>query len=199
MTEPSTSIDLQHELTEGFAGRYIRHKARRLMGHGGLKNADIRDIEQHLALAVFRAAPNYTPGKGHHWHAFVATVVERRADQLLKKCNRKMRRPQRSTTSLNELVDGPEGEETLANLLGDEHRDALTGRFNSPHDEQTAIVTDVRENLNTLSDYLQRVCRLLSEKSQREVAAELGISRRRLRERIQQIREHFVAHGFADF
>ncbi|MFQ5733102.1 MAG: hypothetical protein ACE5KM_14265 [Planctomycetaceae bacterium] len=189
--------DLQHELTEGFAGRYIRRKARQLMGHGGLKDADVRDIEQHLALAVFRASPDYVPANGH-WRAFVATVVERRADQLVKKRNRKIRRAQHATTSLHDRVDGPDGEDTLSDLLREEHREALTGRYAPSHVELIDTVSDVRHVSATLPEYLQRVCRLLSEKSQREVAEELGISRRRLRERIEEIRAHFEAHGFEE-
>lgn len=93
-------IDLEHELTKGFAARYIRAKARRLVGHASLKTHDCEDIQQELTLAVWRAAPSFDPQAGD-WKSFVSTIVERLAARYLIERRRAAARfPSRNAATL---------------------------------------------------------------------------------------------------
>ena len=194
----TTTIDLQYELTDGFAGRYIRWKARRLVGHGNLKHADRRDIEQELALAVFRAFPSFDPEKAH-WKSFASTIIERRAGRFLKHRKARKRQDQHNVGSLHRMVRDADGHEVpLSEEIGDEHREALTGRYAPPVTEQTEVMLDVSEVIATLPRELQDICHRLSRDSQRQVAQDLQKSRRTLRDAVEMIRERFAEAGLSE-
>lgn len=192
------AIDLQQELTSGFAGSYIRWKARRLVGHANLKHTDRRDIEQELSLALFRAFPNFDPDKAH-WRSFAATVIERRAGRFLKRRRARKRQEQHSVGSLNHMVRDADGcEVLLSEQLREEHREALTGRYAPSPVEQTEAMLDVSEVLASLPPDLQDICRRLSRDSQRQVAEDLQMSRRTLRDVLTVIRERFIDAGLGE-
>src|SRR5689334_8458675 len=95
-------VDWDHELSAGFAGNYIRRKARQLIGKTGFTLSDRPDIEQELAIKVVQCISRFDPTRGH-WNAFVATVVERHVATILKS-RRARKRGQPTLTSFEAIA-----------------------------------------------------------------------------------------------
>ena len=53
-TVAPADIDLNQELTCGFAHKFIRHKSRQLVGRCGIRRADRADLDQDLKLHLMR-------------------------------------------------------------------------------------------------------------------------------------------------
>lgn len=189
-------IDLDHELSRGAAARIIRHKARRLVGHGRLRSSDQDDIRQHLSLAVFLAADKFDPQEGD-WAAFVSTVVERKAIKLLKRRKAIKREHRHHVTSLSSLVEDEDRQPVpLATQIGDPHRESLTGQYRSSDHELVEIADGVPVAWERLTEEQRQLCREVSEQTLTEVARDQDVPRRTLRSRMEKVVEVFVEEGF---
>ncbi len=186
-------IDLEQELTTGFAARLIRCKSKKLVYHGKYTQFDRPDIEQELRIAVYDAFDTFDPDVAH-WKVFVKTVVEREASNLLERRKAEKREHVHDVTSLSVLVEDEDGELVpLSTKIGEEHREPLTGRVRCSDEESFDHKEDVAAVLDNLPDDLRDLCERLKEKSVAEVARDLGIPRSTLRDRISKLREHFDA------
>jgi len=90
-TERSSVVpsDLGQELTQGFAGRYIGHKARQLIGRYGYVLADLPDLEQELRLRLWQRIPKFDSRRGP-WNSFVVAVVDRQLATIVSPHNAKV-------------------------------------------------------------------------------------------------------------
>jgi len=184
----NTSIDLDHEFTKGFAARYIRRKSRQLLGHASLRKSDRADVEQELKLEVWKAIPNFDPAAGD-WRSFVATIVERQAEQLLIHRRAAKRNQNNAIESLDVLVTDADGVEvSLASQIGPDHRFSVTGVQQLDDLEHTELRIDVETILAPLTDDQRELLHELAELSQLDVASLRGISRRTLRGLLEQAR-----------
>ena len=64
------------DLLDRDAWRAVREKARWLVRRGGFAASDRPDIEQELAIQLWRGLPRYDPARGSR-HGFVATILRR--------------------------------------------------------------------------------------------------------------------------
>lgn len=182
------SLDLNFELTQGFAARYIRRKARRLIGHTSLRLHDRDDIEQELSAAVWQAAPLFDPSVGE-WASVVATVVERSAAQLLARRRREKRRPENTTDSLDVQVRDADGFEVpLASQIGRDHQAAITGNDALEEHERTELRLDLETLLAQLPEEDRALFLELANHSQIEVARRRGLARRTIRDLLERAR-----------
>lgn len=202
MTTTSNSppqIDVDDELTRGTAARIIRAKARRLVGHGRFRSDDIPDIQQSLTLAVLKAIDRFDPSVAD-WAAFISTIVERRAAKLLNRRRSRTREHRYHVTSLSSLVPDEDGNQVpLGTQIGDEHREALTGKVQACPIAAGEIVQSVQLAMRDLSPEQQQLCLELSESTLTEVARARGVSRRTLRGHVQKINDIFDRYGFQIF
>lgn len=185
------AIDLDHELTAGFAARFIRRKARQLMGLAALRDADRPDLEQSLLLAVWRAAPHFDPAAGD-WESFVATVVERHAAQIVIRRRRAKHRLDGTVHSLDVLVKDADGVDVpLATQIGPQHREGLTGRYAPSEAERFEAKHDVAVMLDAAPPRTRQLCEQLQFQSEREVAEANQIERRTVRVHLRRLRDKF--------
>ena len=195
MTQPavpsSHTIDLNHELTEGFAARFIRRKSRQMLEHTGLRESDRPDVEQYLLLAVWKAATSFDPAAGD-WEAFVATVVERRADRFLKRRRADKRLNGQELASLDVLVKDQDGVDVpLATQIGAQHREGVTGRFAATDAELFETEHDVNVMLDSAAPRTRQLCSELLHQSERDVAEQHGVARRTVRKHMRRLRDRF--------
>ena len=186
----------EHELARGVTARIVRAKVRRLIGHGRFVRSDADDLQQQLALEVLEASATFDPAAGP-WDAFVATVVERKAAQLLKHRKAEKREFRHHVVSLSSLVQDEEGQLVpLASLVGEEHREPFTGRYRVSDQERADIAEGVPVVLARLTPLQRRLCRGLQQRTLNEVAHEQGIPRRTLRDEAVLVAREFARHGF---
>ncbi|WP_417849391.1 sigma-70 family RNA polymerase sigma factor [Thalassoglobus sp.] len=186
MTQPTNhalkNIDIDHELTKGFTARFIRQKARRMVGHTSLRKSDQPDLEQDFKLAVWNAVPNFDPTVGD-WKSFVATVVERQAAMCLRRRRTLKHQQGNDICSLDVLVTDGEGNDvTLASQIGTDRLSAVTGNYGLDELQFTELRIEVEDLLEQLTDEERKLLSELSELPQAEVADLHGIPRRTLRD-----------------
>jgi RNA polymerase sigma-70 factor (ECF subfamily) len=193
-----TGIDLGRELTEGFAARHIRHKAKQVARHAGFSKSDVEDIQQQLVEHVLENVAAFDPRQGH-FNVFVKTVVERYTANILRDhCAEK--RDRRQTCSLSTIVDEDDcGPIELGDTIGQDALDARLGRTTrEPHDT-ASLAADVADVVATLPPELRELCKRLMNTSVSKVARELGVPRTTLHERVRKLRGHFAEAGLRDY
>lgn len=196
-SEPA--VDIGHELQKGFAARLIRKKAKQLIGRAGYLKADQRDLEQELRLRVWLAFAQFDPARAH-WNAYVTTVVERHVATLLEHGRRSKRMQDPNTVSLSELVEDSDQELVeLAEMIGPQHQEALTGRYVDSAENQSDLKLDVAQIMAGLPDDLRVLCELLKEHSITEAAEKLGIPRTSASYQLLRLRTIFSEAGFGEF
>ena len=102
------TIDLERELTTGFAAHLIRQKAKQLIRRPEFAKSDQPDLEQELSLRVIEAFPKFDPEVAH-WNAFVTTIVERNVASILEFETAEKRCSEEGIESLNTLVTDSDG------------------------------------------------------------------------------------------
>ncbi|MFV0444425.1 MAG: sigma-70 family RNA polymerase sigma factor [Planctomycetaceae bacterium] len=204
MTQSTTAaatspIDLDYELTKGFAARYIRAKARRLIGHAALKRHDREDIQQELTLAVLRGAESFDPSTGD-WKSFVATIVERIAARGLIERRRLKRRLGHDIGSLDiTILDADGVEVSLASQIPHDQSERTTGRYAPSDQERAEAAHDVAVILESAPPRTRELCEQLMHSSEREVIEQLGTSRRTLREHLKRLRRKHAPEEFQKY
>jgi RNA polymerase sigma factor (sigma-70 family) len=186
LIEYPRTIDLSCELSHGFAARFIRYKASRLVGRAGFRAADREDLEQDLRLHLVQRFPKFNPQLAH-WNAFVVTVVSRHVLTLVAQRRRCKRRLDLATVSLDEMMAGasedteelPVGKCELPSTLRDSAAD---------HD----VAIDVHDVVARLPHRSRELCRRLMQESPAEVARKMRVPRTTLRGRILSLRERFT-------
>lgn len=192
-------IDLEQELTSGFAAKLIRQKARQLVGLAGLTASDQDDLRQELAMAVLESVSQFDPEIAH-WNVYATAVIERKVATILKERRADKRDYCRIQVSLSIQVTDSDGQLVqLAQQIGHEHQGRVTGHTEPDTAEKIERQIDVADLLASLPEDLREICERLKTSSVAHVARELGIPRRTLRRRMEQIRSLFKEHGFDFF
>ena len=191
------TIDLERELTTGFAAHLIRQKAKQLIRRPEFTKSDQPDLEQELSLRVIEAFPKFDPEVAH-WNAFVTTVVERDVASILEFETAEKRCREEGIESLNTLVTDSDGNLVQrAQTIGPDDRDRLTCE-ETPDATQ---ISDLRLDLEQvcLSPELRAVCEGLKTQTVSELARELGIPRQTLVDRARKLRAIFAEHGLQEY
>ncbi|MFQ5734292.1 MAG: sigma factor [Planctomycetaceae bacterium] len=197
--EVDREIDIDHELTKGFASRAIALKAKQLIGRAGFTKADREDLQQEMKLRIWQRLAQFDPTKAH-WNAFVVTVVERHAATILQRARRQKRLGGDTPVSLSELVEDCDNEIVeLADTIGPQHRENTTGRWVDGFENQVDLKITVDELLATLPKDLRRLCTLLKSYNVQDSAARMGVHRTTAFRMLCEIRSIFLAAGFEDF
>ncbi len=198
-TPPVAAVDLAHELSAGFAHRFIRFKVKQIIGRAGIKNADREDIEQDLCVLLVRRFSQFDPTKSD-WPAFVTTIVERRIATIFEYWKRVKRSAEGSEVSLSELSHGPDGQlQELSDQLSTDdaaRRMLVSCRADA---ERFEIDQDLATTLKSLPEEARAMCDALKEVSIRELARRQGISHTTLWYRLKRMRPHFAARDIFKF
>ena len=194
----SRPADLAHELTEGFAGCYIRRKACLLVGKAGITESDRPDLEQALTLALLERLARFDPSRAN-WHRFVATVVERHAAMILKSLHTKKRAGACRTSSLSSpAVDAEGGRTELSQLIEPRHQSAVTAHYGRTESEVVELRSDVVEVVASLPLPWKQLCFWLQHDAVVETARRARRSRSTVYLRLARVRKAFRRAGLGD-
>ena len=92
-------IDLNQELTDGFAARQISCKLRSCVSSGALPESDVDDVAQEVRLDLFKRFDKFDPSAGH-WHVFASVVIENAVATALEARQTLRAKQERSAVSL---------------------------------------------------------------------------------------------------
>jgi RNA polymerase sigma-70 factor (ECF subfamily) len=184
---------------DGFAATVIRRKARQLVGRAGFNKCDEEDLEQQLRAEVLLSLPKFDPDRAH-FHAFVATVVDRKAANLLRDNQAEMRDPRRiSSLNVTGDVDG-EGPIELAGTISQCEYDHRRCRHSRGAEEQAELASDLAELMAKLPDDLRQLAEwLLKGSSMSEIARRTAVPRTTLNDRLWHLRRRWEDTGLKDY
>jgi DNA-directed RNA polymerase specialized sigma24 family protein len=192
-------VDLTYELSQGFAGQYIRRTVIRLVGKAGITSSDKPDLEQELALALCERWDRFDPARGS-WNAFVATVVRRQAIKLLEARHRRKRIAGFRANLLSTSVIGPDGKRrVLERLIEPRHLSALTCHYAPSEVDRSDLRSDLATVIASLPWPLRRLCFWLQHETMAELARRNRRSRTALYRQLAQVRKAFAEAGLQEF
>ncbi len=178
---------MERERLDRFETWLIHEKARRLIGRAGLRNADLEDLKQDLALDVLERLRSFDPRRSKR-HTFVAMVVEHGVAAILERRTAAKRDPRREGCSLNDPVCDEEGKAV-------ERSDTLEAQRGWVSEDVRDLAADVRAVLNGLPPELRCLALGRQTKSWAEIAEERGVPRTTLYADIRRLRTAFKRAG----
>lgn len=192
-------IDLNHELTAGFAHKFIRHKSRQIIGRHGISRDDRADLDHDMKLRLLRRFRQFDPRKSD-WPAFVVTVVERHVATILESHQRLKRLGAGTEVSLAEETFDEDG---LTCEEGDrvelDHVARITGAFDRSDAEWLELDHDVAAALAKLPVEIRHICERLQHNSIAATADALGMPRSTLMSQLRRLRPVFDQLGLSAF
>lgn len=197
--EPAHDVDLNEELSLGFAAKMIRRKAKQLVGHFGLTKSDRRDLEQELKLALLERFDRFDPETAN-WEAFATMIVDHRIVAIIDERWAEKREFRHGVTSLATMVPDADGELVeLTQQIGGEHLERVTGVSHPDPAGEIELEHDVEVVCAKLPPDLRELAERLKQESVAGIARDMGISRRTLRSRIARLREYFEANDLQEY
>ncbi len=197
--EPYVFTDLGHELTNGFAHKFIRFKVRQIIGCVGLPRSRREEFEQDLRMLLIRQFRMFDPQLGD-WRSFVIAIIERRIASLVRHGKFLDRNGLTAFVSLSETATDEDGQQVeLANQMSPDHQGKVSGTYKRPETERFAILHDLELALPSLSAKQRETCEALKRVSVNTLARRRGYSRCKLRYDIALIREQLDRKGISEF
>jgi len=195
------SIETVHAaLTSEYVQNLIKIKAKQLRRRPEFKGADQEELQQDLALHVIQKAPLFDPGRGAV-NTFIAVVVETAAGMMCRARRRLKRGRSLRVQSLEgTTLRGPDGEDaSLAEVLLESDLRRRCGGEGIPDFDRRLMAADLASVLAGLAPHLQRVARLMMDGlREAAISRRLGVSRRQVRNAIDEIRSRFKKTGLGD-
>jgi RNA polymerase sigma factor (sigma-70 family) len=191
-----SSFSPREVVVSEYAQTLIRVKAWQLCRHPGFSPSDENDFKQELALLLLAKLAQFDPTRAT-LNTFIDRVVESGVRMLLRAARRLKRGGGRRVASLDvPLPVDDDEEQTLGDTVSyDTHSRRTGSRISDPRD-QFVDRGAIEQALEWMSEDLRQLARRLMETTPTELAADLGISRQRMREPISTMRRHFVRAGF---
>ncbi len=178
-----------------YAKNLIKFKSRQLTRRLDFQMAELEDLQQELWLALVKAAKRFDPAKAS-LDTFIDRVVNTAVAMLLRGRQRKRNGITQRMQSLSDELTPPDGKtEPLAATVS---RDDLARRIGTePIDETHVAETTeaVAAALRQMPADLRDLCRRLMGGTVTSVARDLGISRRQVRNRLQNARPYLEQAG----
>jgi DNA-directed RNA polymerase specialized sigma24 family protein len=186
-------------LTTSYVKKMLRVKARQLVRRPGFSRSEEWDIRQDLAAHVLAKARLYDPARASV-HTFISRIVDSAVAMILRTRRRLKRAAGFRAESLEgTVIEGNREETSLGETLeeGSPRQGAGSWEEADPghHDDQV----DVAGVLATFPPDLREVALRLADGTEASIAQEMGISRRRVRKTISDIRKRFERAGLKEF
>lgn len=187
-------MDTQKKL-HPYAKTFIECKTRQLIGKCGIRDIDLKDVEQELHTDLFRRIAKFNSDKAK-LTTFIQRVVEHKIANILRdRCSGKSI-ANRQCLSLDSTVqtDDSTGREiTLGDCVSSDQFERFCRGKTRSRQEEWELAADVRQVVGTLPEDLQAACELLLEgMSISETARHTGIKRATFYQNvIEPLREAF--------
>ena len=178
------------EKLDRFTLDQVRRKANQLVGRAGFTYQDKEDLEQELIARVLQSLRSFDPRRGHR-NAFITTVVERYAKNILRN-KQAAKRDYRRVSSINVMIniDGETPVE-LAHLITQRELDARRRRHPRSDLELAELALDVATAIESLPDDLRGLAERCLTRNVSQVAQDTGIPRTTLQRPVREIRQRF--------
>lgn len=163
----------------------IHCKARKLVGHYGITESDIADIEQELAIEVVNSQEKYDELKSKI-ETFVNQVCENKITDIIRERMAKSRNVM-ETDSLFSEIEVEEGKMFLIDCIA------------APTEGYPGIQLDVQLFIASLNTQEKDLLKLLRTMSQAEIIEVQGLSQSTLNYRISQLRNKIKQQDFFKF
>lgn len=197
--EPYVVTDLGHELTNGFAHKFIRFKVRQIIGCVGLPRSRREEFEQDLRMLLIRRFQMFDPQLGD-WRSFVITIIENRIASMVKRGKYLDRIGLTDLVSLSEAAQDEDGQQVeLADRVSPDHQGKVNGTYKRTETERIAIAHDLRLALPALSQEQRETCNALQRVSVNTLARRRKHSRCKLRHDLLLIRDQLDRKGISEF
>lgn len=186
------------DVTDKFSTHLIRATAKDLVSEGTFPPADLEDVIQNLRLALIEQADNFDPEKAS-WCTFVKTVIHSAAISLRRHRYAGCRSLPSDAVSLNARIEDVDGQPAeLGSLVCEEEYRTGRGQDTVSQTEQVDLALDVQLVTEGLADELREICELLKLHSVSQAARIMGMSRKKMLLRMEELRAHFRDAGLAD-
>jgi len=174
----------------------IRCKARQVTRQPGFSRADESDVAQDLRAHILKQAHHFDPSLACV-NTFVARVVDSAVAMIIRDRWRLKRAAGLNLQSLEGSTLQHEGEEkALADVLVNDDLQRRYGTSGVPDEERREMSADLAQVLARLAAPLRKIAHLLmNDGNEASIARDLGMSRRRVRKAIAEIRRHFRQAG----
>ena len=191
------AVDLDRELSTGFAANMIRQKAKQLVGHFGYTKSDRPDLEQELQLAILQRVEQFDPQVAT-WEAFATMIADHRIATIIEERWAEKREYCHNVGSLATMVQDHDGELVeLSTQVGEQHLERVTDVEWPHHEAESDLEHDLDAILAKLPPDLSDLCERLKRKSIADVARDLDIPRTNLYRMLEWVREVFEVEGFS--
>lgn len=183
---------------DDYAGRLVRHWARRLVRELRLPSTDLPDLEQEFWLDLVARWPRYDAERSSP-KTFAARLVERRAATLRRKFGRSACR------CMRQLPGDPRDAACDDGAAGCDGRSEQEGGAAhgtlgpAVRESDPDLADDVATVVARLPDSLREVCRRLMANDISEVARQMRVSRAAIYRRINVARAHFAAADIHEY
>lgn len=158
---------------------------------------DVADLEQEFLVYVLERIDQFDSGRGNH-EAFVNLLIRNCIAKMCRESQRLRSCPPAGAQmeSTDQVIQNEDGAfEEMFRSLGIEDKDRRTlGVTRNPIDELEKADA-VEQRIRTLPRGYRQIARRLKTSNLQDVAKSMGISKRRMNDAMQVIREHF---GTAD-
>lgn len=189
-----------------YAVKSIRIRARQLVGKAGLVEADIPDLEQELAVDLWRRLPSYDPARATR-KTFIARVVEHQVATILEARRAACRDVRREAFSLDDPLRAqgdPGGEDRSPSAGGSMvlDQDEIRRRSGSAcrsEVEERELRHDLETTLGELSPDQRDLCFRVVDTPVAEVARELGVPRTTLNDSLRRVQAVFARAGLCSY
>ena len=175
----------------------IYNVARNIVRKDKFSFSDIEDVQQELAIGLYRESHNFRSGLSD-WKTFRWKILAQLSGKIIRKQQQKSNRYMTSPNlSLN--IEGkcddycPDDHPTVMDCVTQDG--LLADGTESDGVEEMGLKIDVQNFMHTLTPELQKICYALIDKTPRMAAAELGIGKTSLYEKITLLRSMMIEAG----
>jgi RNA polymerase sigma-70 factor (ECF subfamily) len=186
------------ELFDDLAMKLIKERVKQMIGRNGFTPSDREDLEQEFALHLLKRLRKLKEPPQDR-QGFLRRVISRYAISLIRR-GEAQKRDHRRVSSLSARVVDCDGERVeMARTIPEDHVRSRLGVAPSSRLDDLELAHDTAAVLAKLPPDLRDLCERLKDYSVAEVARQLGVPRRTLRDTIGRLRRHFEEAGLRDY
>lgn len=188
MTQSEAAFDDEVE-------KAIRIRSCALLGRAGFAVQDLDDIRQEMRAELLIALPRFDPGRARR-STFIARVLERKANHLVRYRMAEKRDYRRESFSLNAVVTDGDGRRIArAQLIGESDHARLLGQRCPTAEYRRHLQRTVARAVSSLPNEQRMLCQRIRRVGLRRVLGRRLTQSRAIAEQVRQIRRCLAEAG----